>query len=159
MTLAVDVGVGLAAVSAIAAAASARSAARGVALSHRPYVYGEPQSATTGLAGVRLHNDGPGTAVEIRWRLHARGATPTEWSPMIRALQPGEIWPPRASEPLTVELPVGVDGHQFRWLAETEYSDLGGVRWRLRNDRSSPSAAAAPRRIRPRLNVRSRNGQ
>jgi hypothetical protein len=148
MALGSDVAVGLAAISAIAAAVSARSAARGVALNHRPYVYGEPQSATGGIASVRLHNDGPGTAVEVRWRLRAPEGEPTEWSSSIRAMQPGEVLPPYGSDPMSAEVPDGIDGHQFRWFVEAEYSDIRGARWRLHNDRASLSATATPRRIR-----------
>jgi hypothetical protein len=148
MALGSDIGIGLAAISAVAAAISARSAARGVTLNHRPYVYGEPQSATSGIAGVRLHNDGPGIAVEVRWRLHAPGREPTEWSSPIRAMQPGEVLPPYDSDPMSTELPEGIDGHRFRWFIETEYGDVRGVRWRLQNDRASPSASAVLRRVR-----------
>jgi hypothetical protein len=149
----VDIGVGLAAIGAIAAAVSARAAARGVALDHRPYVYGEPQSASREpdeprsaprRIAVRLHNDGPGTAVEVRWRIVAAGCEPTEWTTPIRAMQPGETHPPdENSEPPSMQLPErAVD-----WYVESEYGDIRGARWRLRNDRVNLSKPATSKRV------------
>jgi hypothetical protein len=148
MSVAGDVGIGLAAVAAVAAAASARTAARGVALGHRPYVYGERGSATAESGSVRLHNDGPGTAVEVRWRICAPGAEPTGWSDPIRAMQSGEIAPPEGQKPPPTTLPLGIDGHAFGWFVETEFGDIRGARWRLRNERGEPSAAAVLTRLR-----------
>ena len=150
MTVATDIGVGLAAVGAIAAAVSARASARGVALSHRPYVYGERGfSDIERSLVVRLHNDGPGTAVEVCVRLGAVGAEATEWLPSVRAMQAGEIVPPKGADGWPVEPPVGADGPVSDWYIETEFSDIRGARWRLRNDRSS-SESATPRRVRTR---------
>ncbi len=84
MAVGTDIAIGLAAVSAVAAAVSASAAARGVALGHRPYVYGERFPVLMGTDAVRLHNDGPGTAVDVRFRLRAEGREPSEWSETIR---------------------------------------------------------------------------
>jgi hypothetical protein len=150
MAAGTDIGIGLAALSAMSAAMSARASARGVALSHRPYVYGERRTASGAIAEVQLHNDGPGTAVEVRWRLWAPGAEPTEWSEPILALQPGEILPPSGEQPLATQLPPGVDGHQFEWYVETQFSDIRGARWRLLNERGARQQSVTLRRMRSR---------
>jgi hypothetical protein len=93
-----DIGTGLAALGAIAAAISARASARGVALNHRPYVYGERGFSTVAReAVVRLHSNGPGVAAEVRFRLGAPGSAPSDWSPPVRAMVPGDIVPPKGA--------------------------------------------------------------
>jgi hypothetical protein len=143
---ATDVGIGLAAVGALAAAFSAFSSARGIALSHRPYVYGERATASKGeqSANVRLHNDGPGMAAEARCRVGAQGVQPGEWTQPVRAMQPGEV----QEQPQQLALP-SRDGKPARdWYIETEFSDIRGARWRLRNDRATPDATARLQRVR-----------
>lgn len=60
MAIGTNIGIGLAAIGAIAAAVFATASARGVALSRRPYVYGEQIPITFRGPSVQLHNDGPG---------------------------------------------------------------------------------------------------
>jgi hypothetical protein len=147
-----DVGIGLAAVGALAAAWSARSSARGVELGHRPYVYGERENLNESTIGIRLRNDGPGMAAEVRYRLGAPGVPPTEWSSPVRALQPGEIHPPEGKDPSEApQLPTRGDKPVRDWYIETAFSDIAGTRWRLRNERAEPSAAARARRLRSHL--------
>jgi hypothetical protein len=147
-----DVGIGLAAAGALAAAWSARSSSRGVELSHRPYVYGERENLNQSTIGVRLRNDGPGMAAEVRYRLGAPGAPPTEWSAPVRAVQAGEIHPPADEDPYEAPpLPRRGDGLAHDWYIETAFSDIAGTRWRLRNERADPSAPARARRLRSHL--------
>jgi len=146
----VDVGIGIAAVGSVAAAVSARASARGVSLASRPYVYGEPRSATGHLAMVRLHNSGPGTAVEVRFRIGSPDTESTEWSQVVRAMQPGEVLPPHDSEGISMSIPVvaAVQGQRLEWWVEVEYGDIRGARWRLRNDRTDATRPAAAQRVR-----------
>jgi hypothetical protein len=145
-----DIGTGLAAIGAIAAAVSARASARNVALSNRPYVYGE-RGFSSGERSpiVRLHNDGAGTAVEVRYRLGAAEADYTEWSEPVRAISPGDITPPPGADGFLGEPPRTSEGVATNWFIETEFSDMSGARWRLRNDRAS-STPATVRRLRTR---------
>lgn len=150
MAVGPDIGIGLAAVGAGAAAVSASFSARAVALSHRPYVYGERAPLTMVVGQVRLHNDGPGTAVEVRFRVGAPGVEPTDWSEPVRAMQPGEVLPPEGGGvEFTMEIPAGVNGgHSDSWYVETEFNDIRGARWQLRNERGNANAAASLRRMR-----------
>jgi hypothetical protein len=99
---------------------------------------------TQQLVTVRLFNDGPGTAVEVQVRLGADGMEPSEWSPSVRAMQPGEVFPPREEglDGISLELPKAGDTYARSWYIETEFSDVRGARWRLRNDRSQSVASA-----------------
>jgi hypothetical protein len=146
-----DIGIGLAAVGAIAAAVSARASARNVALSNRPYVYGEPAfSSGSRSHAVRFHNDGAGTAVEVRYRVVTSRGDYSKWSEPVRAMRPGEITPPPEAEGFEFETPRDDKGLALEWFIETEFSDIGGTRWRLRNDRRDNSPATVQRlRTRP----------
>jgi hypothetical protein len=128
-----NIGTGLAALGAIAAAVSARASARNVALSHRPYVYGEPGfSSGSRSHAVRLHNDGAGTAVEVCHRIGTSRGDYGDWSEPVRAMRPGEITPPPGAEGFEFETPRDANGLALEWFVETEFSDIGGARWRLR---------------------------
>jgi hypothetical protein len=141
-----DIGTGLAAVGAIAAAISARASARNVALSNRPYVYGERGfSSAERSPAVGLRDDGAGTAVEVRYRLDATGVDCTEWSEPVRAIGPGDITPPPGADGFLVEPPRAAEGVATNWFIETEFSDVSGARWRLRNDRADTTPATVSR--------------
>ncbi len=90
---------------------------------------------------MRLHNTGPGVAADVRFRLGAPGAKFTVWSPSVRAMVPGEIHPPKGSDGWVIGPPEGPDGPVSDWFIETEFSDISGARWRLRNDRSRSDRA------------------
>jgi hypothetical protein len=151
VALGADIGTGLAAIGAIAAAVSARASARNVALSNRPYVYGEQGfSSASRSPALRLHNDGSGAAVEVRYRTGAPRAGYSEWSEPVRAMRPGEITPPPEAEGFLAETPRDSNGTAIEWFIETEFSDISGARWRLRNDRRDNSPATVQRlRTRP----------
>jgi hypothetical protein len=149
MSAGVDVGIAVAAVGSIAAAVSAFFSARVVSLSHRPYVYGEHAGGTKLLVGVKLYNSGPGTATEIRCRIVSdTGAS--AWGAPIRALGPGENLGPRTVfESLNIKVPCGIDGLAYStYSIETEFGDIRGARWRLRNDRLNSASTARAVRIR-----------
>ena len=111
---------------AIAAWFSARSSARGVALAHRPYVYGEHLIVTIVFGKVRLHNRGPGAALAIKWRLCSPGKEPTNWSKTYEAMQPGDTLPlDRDEDFYTPDHPA-----DSGWHVETEFGDIRGKRWR-----------------------------
>jgi hypothetical protein len=134
-----DVGIGVAAVAAIAAAVSAWWSARGVELSHRPYVYGERSSRDQGGVTVGLHNDGTGAAFEVRCRLGTAEGGPNGWAEPSRALQPGE------GLSRTLALPMIAENPATDFYIETEYRDIRGARWRLRNDRSAAGGMSLTR--------------
>jgi hypothetical protein len=145
MVVGSDVGIGLAALGAGAAAISARAAARGVAFSHRPYVYGEHTGGDANFAKITIRNDGPGTAVDVCWRVYPPGRESIGWSTPIGALQPGEVLPPDIT---SFPAPVGSHGKVAGWYVETEFSDIRGVRWRLQNEDCQPRSRRRLRRVR-----------
>jgi hypothetical protein len=145
MSVGSDVGVGLAAVVAIGAALSTRAVAARVALRNRPYVYAEATSIEDRVVGLTFHNDGPGPALEVRARTGAPGVDPTPWSDPIRAFTPDQ----RPLPAFTVGLPEGVMGLTDPFYVETEYSDIRGARWLLRNERGGKATEAMkPIRVR-----------
>lgn len=97
---ATDVGVGIAAISGFASAASARSSARGVALGHRPFVVRSEYRDWTeilrdqgvGAVGIKLRNEGPGVALGVRVRARSRSyeEIDTHWSPEMGSIPPGQ---------------------------------------------------------------------
>jgi hypothetical protein len=145
-----DVGIGLAAVGTTIAAVSVVVSVRAVGLAHRPYVYGERSGTTTeqgerGAAAIRLRNEGPGAAVEVRFRLGAADAEPTDWTPRVRAMQPGEVHPPESRGGRVVALPIVGDQPAREWYIETEFGDIRGAHWRLVNDRNAPGGVTVKR--------------
>jgi hypothetical protein len=164
---AIDLGVGIAAISALASAASARSSARGVALSHRPFVVGSEYREWTeilndqgvGVVGVKLRNEGPGVALGVRFRARAwsHSEIDTSWSPEVGSIPPGGErlasipfgLPPGMTE---VELGKaertgGDEPNYVLWYVETEFADITGLVWTARF-RHAFAAAARPQRVR-----------
>jgi len=103
---ATEVTIGVAAVSAIAAAASAFASYWAVALSHRPYIAALWSPPTTAcvprrkdeavedrfIFTVGLNNEGPGTALNVSCRVRSDVAPDTDWSCWSRpvyAISPG----------------------------------------------------------------------
>jgi hypothetical protein len=95
-----EVSIGIAAAAAVASAGSALVSARGVALSHHPIVVGREHREFTeilrdqevGVVGVALRNEGPGVALNVRFRPRSWtwGDLGTSWSPPIGSLRSGE---------------------------------------------------------------------
>jgi hypothetical protein len=161
----------LAAASAIAAAVTALWTYAGTALSHRPFVIGEeyrewtelgiePEVPELGVVGFRLQNEGPGVALEISCRLRSwsHPDIDTYWTPQLGSLSPGAerkssipfSVPPGVT---TVELgktepaPGSSEPDYVLWYAETEFSDIRGVRFTVRTKKAFGSGTA-PRRVR-----------
>ena len=146
-------------VSAIAGAVSARTNLSAVRRAYLPFVYGEAVYGTTSVGSlspeqlaeakyanvvVRLINDGPGTAVDVRVCLRSTAGdwTSAERPDAVRALRPGD----------------SVDGFRFRppweenpnvesWGVATRFRDTSGRQWESFNQRY-PSGDLTRRRLR-----------
>lgn len=152
-----------AAVSAIAAAVAAWSSRASVERAHRPFVYGEPaiksrptepdggggflSSEPSHIAG-RVHNDGTGVALDVRFRHEAvDGSWYGEPIPPARAMQPGEAIPPMDMNDARYELERPPDlGRPFELV--TRYTDAAGRDWETRNQRHPPGPLRGPTRLR-----------
>jgi hypothetical protein len=143
------------AASAMAAAFAARASRASVERAHRPFVYGEPgiKSAWEGppaVVAVRLHNDGTGVALDVRFRLEAVDQSwHGEQIPPARAMQPGEALPPFEMDDQRYHLerpPERV--HPFELV--TRYTDTAGRHWETRNQRHPPGPLRGPIRLRGR---------
>jgi hypothetical protein len=130
---AADIGIGIAAASAVASAVSAFESARSVALSHRPFVVGTAGSAASAegdlvLVSVTVRNNGPGIAMNVHGRAHAWNLPiTTYWSPPLGSLPTGE----EAFHSEPCELPPGYERNDAIWYVETEFSDIRGGNWRV----------------------------
>jgi hypothetical protein len=89
---------------------------------------------------VRLHNDGPGIALDVRWSLeffderdtaederHSKELTRRLASEPIRGLRPGESWPSAEGYRPQVSIPQERAGHT--WFIAVRFTDSGGTRW------------------------------
>jgi len=154
----------------MASAGSAYASARGVALSHRPIVVGREYREWTeiladtpevGVVGVSLRNEGPGVALNVRYRPRSWSWTiDTSWSPPIGSLRTGE----ERRDSIPFGVPPGVtkvelgkvdesdlaqEPDYVLWYVETQFSDLRGVTWLVRPDRPFTSNER-PHRVRSR---------
>ncbi|HEU5061748.1 MAG TPA: hypothetical protein VFT79_01190 [Solirubrobacterales bacterium] len=151
----------VAAISAIAASIAAWNARRGIQLSQRAFVYAEPAIKTEptesdGGGGflserdshveLRLFNDGPGTALDVRVRLETEAGDPIgDSAAPVRALGSGEALPPQdGQQGLVFALP---DLSQ-PWAAVVRYREIGGAAWEVRNPRHPASLPLVQRRLR-----------
>jgi hypothetical protein len=137
----------IAAVSAIAALFATWNAYRNVELGQRAFVYGEPAISHPEI-DVRLYNDGPGTALDIRLRLE-RGhgkILGNETKASVRALKPGEMLPPEGRTPLKFDHPP--DYLVKPWTVVVRYREIGGASWEVRNTRHPHSGPIEQRRLR-----------
>ena len=114
---ATDIGIAIAAISAAASAASAIASARGVSLSHRPFVVGTGGTGAIfadqgiGVVEVELRNHGPGVALNVRFRGRAVShSTETYWSPPVAMLRPGE----QAAESIPFDVPPNALEYELR---------------------------------------------
>lgn len=138
--------ISIAAVSAIAALVATWNAYRNVELGQRAFVYGEPALGGEEV-DVRLFNDGPGTALDIRLRLEdADGKTlGDETKTPVRALKPGEVLPPRDTQALKFNRPADLTKP---WAVVVRYREIGGASWEVRNARHPHSQPLEQRRLR-----------
>jgi hypothetical protein len=147
--------------SAIAASIAAWNARRGIQLSQRAFVYAEPAiksepAESDGVGGflsereshveVRLFNDGPGTALDVRVRLEAEVGDPIgDPAAPVRALKSGEALPPEdGQQGLAFALP----DLSKPWAAVVRYREIGGAAWEVRNPRHPASLPLVQRRLR-----------
>jgi hypothetical protein len=137
---ATEIGIGIAAVSAIAAAASALASYRSVALTVRPLVtaddwrYEETEVADKFTLHVPLNNRGPGPALNVRCRARTDVGPASEWSKPVYAL------PPDGSDSRELV----ATGRLDDLFVETRCQDLRGAIFTVRRK----SAANTDRRIR-----------
>ena len=170
-----EVATGIAALSAVAAWLSAANSRRAITLANRPFVW--PAFTFKGghrVAGdkhwelkARLHNDGPGVALDVRWSVHApqsrkrRGVAAERQaasiaSDPIRAMRSGESMPPVDGEWLgPIIAPFERDEP---WDVVVRFSDAAGRRWEFSEPASERRMAHRPRRVRWRR-LRRRRGR
>jgi hypothetical protein len=154
------VAVAIAAISAIASAISAYTNRQSVDRAHRPFVWpaishkGDPDGSHVLL--VRLHNDGAGTAYDVRWSIATlmldqndnavedRLFEDEHVSQVIRAVRAGEILPPQDQGWL--EKAVALPPDDVWWLL-VRWTDAAGVRWEI-SEQGPSLLRAEPRRLR-----------
>lgn len=161
MDVAAVIAVAFAAVSSVAAAVSAVATRQSVDRAHRPFVWPAISHGTDGdtsILRVRLHNDGAGTAYEVRWSFGTLVETQegqfvedTEGaagraSMAIRAIRAGESVPPQNSGWLDKEIRLPPD--DIGWIL-VRWSDAAGVRWEV-SDQGPATSRGRPRRLRRR---------
>lgn len=159
MDAAVVIALALAAVSAIAAAVSAVSTRQSVERAHRPYVWpaiSHDRDGDRRVLRVRLHNDGAGTAYEVRWSFQTLVESKEgEWTPdeqgaakeaslAIRALRSGESLPPGDGKWLEKAVPLPPD--EIGWFL-VRWDDAAGVRWEV-SDQGPAARQGRPHRLR-----------
>jgi hypothetical protein len=114
---------------------------------------------------VRLHNDGPGMAQDVRWSIYSphtnpRPYLPKRWhrdtkaeaearehaSPSVRAMQGTESVPPEDGE-WTGPIATWALADDPWWIV-VHYSDSAGQRWEFAEPGDQRQLAGRPRRIR-----------
>jgi hypothetical protein len=103
---------------------------------------------------VRLHNDGAGTAYDVRWSvgLPAVGGDPVDVdrhardhaSQVIRAMRAGEVLPPPGEGWLEQAIVIPEDDV---WWLLVRWTDVGRVRWEL-SEQGPTLLRLEPRRLR-----------
>ncbi len=106
---------------------------------------------------VRLHADGPGVALDVRWSLYfadepgrekeAEAEAKARAAPAIRAMRPGESWPEKDggwSEMIPVP-PPPYDDLPY-WIV-VRWSDSAGRRWEFSEPGAGRQLAQRPRRV------------
>lgn len=151
-----------AAVSAIAAAISARSSRQAVVRSHAPFVW--PSIAIRGpvlglhQVGVRLHNDGPGVAFNVRFSVANKqeGFGDIYAIPPIRAMRSGEKVPPHPEPEPQVQPMIRDDVYEYplpgpldqSWWVVVRYADGLGGSWEIRAPIDPQGTLRGPHRLR-----------
>jgi len=147
------IGIGIAALSAGASAVAAYTSRLAVDRANQAFVWATISHASDGgqrLVRVRLHNEGPGVARDVRWSATTVSeVSPDKWdvddeinvrnkSPLIRAMQPGESVPPEEHGWLDL---AWVPPEDDVWWLLVRWSDAARVRW----ERSEEPAALRSR--------------
>jgi hypothetical protein len=153
------VATAIAALSATAAAVSARSSRQAVTQANAPFVW--PSIAIRGrprqyVLAVRLHNDGPGVAFDVRFAAASALHDFREYAiAPVRAMRSGEQVPPlREPEPQVqprvqddaFEYPLP-DPHQT-WYVFVRYSDGLARNWEVRVPLEPEARIGRPRQLR-----------
>ena len=159
------VALGLAAVSALSAASSAWFSRRAVERSHAPFVWPSIAIRSVGAPGpeheigIRLYNDGPGTAFNVRFTVASeRWLSAPEGLyvvPPIPAIKSGEVVPPGAEYGVEIirdnEFRVALDESLADdWYVVVRYGDGLGRRWELRAPKDPHDHIRRPSRLRRR---------
>jgi hypothetical protein len=155
------VATGAGSVSAVASAVSARTNLWSVRRANLPLVYGEPsygrapgayhnqeEAANAPVTGVfvRLHNDGPGTATEVRCCLRSgSGDWRSEPVDPVRAMRPGEIVP--VDSGFEFQPPWALNPDIKSWGVATRFQDTSGREWETFNQRY-PAGRMSTRKLR-----------
>lgn len=153
------VAIAIAAVSATAAAVSAIASRQSVDRAHRPFVWpaiSHASEAGTRILRIRLHNDGAGSAFDVRWSFGTiiesgpleygenRDQMAREASLAIRAIRPGESVPPKSDGWLEKAAQLPPD--DIGWIV-VRWTDSGGTRWEA-SDQGPATMRKRPRRLR-----------
>lgn len=152
------VGITFAALSSGAAATSAYISRQAVDRAHRAFVWPtisfETDSAGRQVLRVQLHNDGPGTAYDVRWSVGTvtvteqgdaaadHGLTLASASPVVRALRPAEACPPHDWFRVAFTPPP-----DDVWSVLVRWTDAARVRWEV-VEQGPATMRAEPRRVR-----------
>jgi hypothetical protein len=150
------IAVGIAAVSATASAASAYASRQSVDRAHRAFVWPsiahELDEAGRHILSVTLHNDGAGSAYDVRWAVGSVTAnekgkiiddaslTADTISAVTRALRPGETLPALKQ---AITLP-----EDDIWWVLVRWTDASRVRWQVGEQAPSRILREEPRRLR-----------
>lgn len=154
------VGIGIAAISASVSAFSAYTSRQAVDRSHWPLVWPEIEHRDDEegrhVLLIRLHNDGSGTAYDVRWSvgsvtLNRRDKvvidaplTTDNVSRVIRAIGASENRPAADTDWLERRIPLPDDDI---WWVLVRWTDPARVRWEL-SERGPSSLRSEPRRVR-----------
>jgi hypothetical protein len=160
-----EVAAGASAAGAVAAWLAATTSREAVARSHRPFVWPEwtvepaEESEEKRQAWlVRLHNDGPGVALDVRWSVEGAAQYPEQYettaadlaSEPIRGMRPGMSVPPIEDPPGHLlarwrrVLPFVGD---IEWVV-VRFTDSAGVRWEYAEPWEPGTLADPARRLR-----------
>jgi hypothetical protein len=153
-------GVLIAAIAATASAISAYTSRQSVDRANRPFVWPAISQAKdhdgANLVRVRLHNDGSGTAFDVRWSIGTVAVGPKDEikvddkfseqykSHVIRALRPGESLPPEDGDWLERAASLPLDDV---WWVVVRWTDAARVRWELL-EQGPALLRSEPRRLR-----------
>jgi hypothetical protein len=152
-------------ISATAAALSAQASREALRRTRAPFIWPaiaiRPSSRETGQhsIGVRLHNDSPGVAFDVRFSLDFAAGSPekpdTETRyviPPVCAMRSGEVVPPEKGEPEIVRgdefVVAGPRDLRQPWWVVVRYADAAGRRWEIREPADPEGRLLGPLQLR-----------